>query len=200
MTLPRNNTVFTARSGLNRSAFGFAVLLILAGCGGGSSDAKAPAQGSTSSPPAAQSSTAPTTIASLEASGELPRLDRSDSLAGPDANANGIRDDIDAYLSTKKYDGPQLSAAQQTARSYQLILTTGVQDGQAVRQVGAKMTNALVCLSDRFTAANPSFSQVAAELEKLTMNTKPRVDAYVAFNKAMSGSATALPEGDTCAN
>ena len=34
----------------------------------------------------------------LEKAGELPTLDRSTSIAGSDADRNGFRDDIDAYI------------------------------------------------------------------------------------------------------
>lgn len=37
-------------------------------------------------------------LAESEKAGGLPALDRSSSIAGPDADRNGIRDDIDAYI------------------------------------------------------------------------------------------------------
>lgn len=46
------------------------------------------------------------TVDELEASGDLPRLDRGTQIAGPDRDSNGIRDDVDDYiaLSAKKRD------------------------------------------------------------------------------------------------
>ncbi len=37
-------------------------------------------------------------IKALEASGQLPKLDRSSDIRGPDNDNNGIRDDIDARV------------------------------------------------------------------------------------------------------
>ena len=36
----------------------------------------------------------------LEARGELPVLDRTDTIAGIDANQNGVRDDIEAFINS----------------------------------------------------------------------------------------------------
>ena len=39
-------------------------------------------------------------FAQLEARGELPVLDRTDTIAGIDANQNGVRDDIEAFINS----------------------------------------------------------------------------------------------------
>jgi hypothetical protein len=36
------------------------------------------------------------------------------------------------------------------------------------------------------------------ELESMTTNTKERLQAYLAYNKAQSGSVSTEPEGATC--
>ena len=56
-------------------------------------------------------------IAQLEASGSLPSLDRTDSISGIDANANGVRDDIEQYIEKKYAEPSQRAAAMQTASS-----------------------------------------------------------------------------------
>ncbi len=38
-------------------------------------------------------------IKTLEDSGVIPKLDRSSDIKGPDQNLNGVRDDIDAWIS-----------------------------------------------------------------------------------------------------
>jgi len=38
------------------------------------------------------------------------------------------------------------------------------------------------------------------ELEAFTYNTKERVRKYFKFNDLLDGTATSLPEGDTCEN
>src|SRR5690606_37178328 len=68
--------------------------LTLAGCGGGK-----PAGSPVAAPPVPGSeSTLKQQLDDLERRGELPALDRSSDIAGPDADHNGIRDDIDAYI------------------------------------------------------------------------------------------------------
>ncbi len=39
-------------------------------------------------------------IAQLEKSGQIPSLDRTNTLLGIDANNNGVRDDIEAYINS----------------------------------------------------------------------------------------------------
>ncbi|WP_382321002.1 hypothetical protein ACFJGX_12380 [Hydrogenophaga sp. UC242_50] len=67
--------------------------LALAGCGGdkraeGGDAARTPQQ----------------VIEQLEASGELPKLERLPSVEGMDANGNGVRDDIETHIH-RKYCG-----------------------------------------------------------------------------------------------
>jgi hypothetical protein len=62
-------------------------LLALSGCGGGSS---------TKPKETEATQTLTQQIQTLEASGQIPTLDRSSGIRGPDVDNNGIRDDIDA--------------------------------------------------------------------------------------------------------
>lgn len=165
----------------------------LAACGGGSDAQEAPSTGAQVPP-----TTSP--IAALEAAGKLPTLDRSDSLKGADANANGVRDDIEAIL-TAKYQTPgQRAAAMQFARSYQAILDVPVGDRVAAKQVKLLGSRALVCLYSNFDSAtsdsNPSV--VGSRIEAMTFDTKLRMKAYMQFMDALNGSVWSLPEGNTC--
>jgi hypothetical protein len=111
-----------------------------------------------------------TQIATLEASGKLPKLDRSSDVRGPDANNNGIRDDIDAWIAAQPITDLQKKAAQQIAKVQQATTLVDLNDKAALQTLG-----------DRTAAA-----------------TKERAMQYIKYNRASSGSTTSLPSGNTC--
>ena len=68
---------------------------------------------------------------SISSTAQQPTISKAStisSLAGPDANNNGIRDDIDNYLTSLKLDGPKLKAAEQLAKVYQSQITVKIND------------------------------------------------------------------------
>lgn len=139
-------------------------------------------------------------IQALEERGILPKLDRSDSLAGVDANNNGVRDDIEAYLEqhysmleTEKYQ-----AIMQTARAFQQKVLVDKTDAIKVREIARQGSRALNCLSNQFRFERSTFYSVDEKIESMTSNTKARLKAYLAFSKALDGAALTLPSGDTC--
>lgn len=163
-----------------------ALALALAGCGGGTGNEGA-------------SRTPQEEIARLEASGELPVLEREPTLAGIDANANGVRDDIERYIEKKYAEPAQRKAAMQTAKAFQQMLMVNTEDPIELDRTSANSFRAIVCLDDSFV--DPNFSNSAAVLDEvraMTTNTKDRLKAYLAYNKARSGSVSRLPEGNTC--
>ncbi len=111
---------------LKRFTAPFLVAAVLSACGGGSGGGTGSAQ------------TDKDRIAVLEAQGKLPKLDRSSDLKGPDANGDGVRDDIEAILKGW-YAGEQLSAAMQFARGYQTIFDLPVGDRDAALHAGNEM-------------------------------------------------------------
>jgi len=68
------------------------------------------------------SRTAQQEVARPEASGERPVLDHGPTLGGIDANANGVRDDIEQYIEKKYTEPAQRKAAMQTAQAYQQMM------------------------------------------------------------------------------
>lgn len=162
-----------------------ALAFVFAGCGGGKgSGAEA---------------TPEQKIAQLEASGALPRLERLPSVEGMDANRNGVRDDIETHIHRKYTDPAQRRAAMQMARAYQRMLLVDKMDAIGLDQVSALSFRAIVCLDTSFVGAGaPNSAIVLEELRDLTTNTKERLKAYLAYNKARSGSVSRLPEGNTC--
>ena len=138
-------------------------------------------------------------IADLEARGELPVLDRTDSLTGVDADGNGIRDDLDRYIDRSFGDPAQREAAIRLTKTIQQTLLVDVRDQTAVMEVARKYMRHLDCFSSRFPSAGAEGPRLRMELHSLTTNTKTRLLAHLQFNHALGGQAFRLSEGDGCA-
>lgn len=138
-------------------------------------------------------------IAALESSGEIPKLERGPDISGPDSNTSGVRDDIESLLAAE-YTGARLAAAMQTARAFQKALLVDIEDINAVKVVDREISRGINCIYSHFDGADGSKQpgQVTQELESMTANTKDRLLAYLKYNKALDGTSSALPEGDTC--
>ena len=120
------------------------------------------------------------------------------TVAGIDIDGNGVRDDVDAWLSARFPEPGQRAAALQAAKALQAVLTLP-EGQQAARAASRRVTDAAQCVFMRFpVASNTNPAVVSHELEALTFNTPPRQRAYRAYNKALSGSVAPLPEGNTC--
>lgn len=173
-----------------------AAAVILAACGGGGGASPA----DTAPPPPPPPKTPAQKIADLESSGALPKLDRSAGIAGVDANNNGVRDDIDALVASRYPTAPQRAAATQMAGVFQAAMLVDKANAIAVRAVSVRSSRAVHCVYTRFTDdkgdLNPS--AVMAELRGSSANTKERLKAYLAFSKALDGTTSSIPEGDTC--
>lgn len=138
-------------------------------------------------------------IAALEANGTIPKLDRSDSLAGPDLDGNGVRDDVDAWIKSKLTDPKQIAAAMQSAKAMQKAILVDLTNKVATRAVMALNDRATYCMLSVFPAsANPAGYDFDSKIESLTTNTKPRLRAYLAYNKALDGTTSSAPTSSTC--
>lgn len=139
-------------------------------------------------------------LAELERNGQIPRLERDSTLQGVDLNGNGIRDDIEAYIASQYPAAPQRAAATQTAKALQAALTVLPTDVAAAKVVSRRISNAINCVFAQFEGGSTSKdpARVVKELEAITTNTKARLLAYLAYNKALDGTSSALPDGGTC--
>ncbi len=106
------------------------------GPSGGSSSGTAGDSSSGTSPAAPGSLTLAQQIEQLERKGGYPTLDRSSDIEGPDANKNGVRDDIEAWINTLNVTEPQRKALMQDARATQRTLLVDLTDKAAVQRVG----------------------------------------------------------------
>lgn len=166
---------------------GAACAFILAACGGASSQPAGdgtPASGSL--------------ITALETNGTVPTLDRSASLTGPDANGDGVRDDIAQWIAQQPASTDQRSALLQLANALQQTLLVDVNDQVALVAVSAREHAAVKCVVRRHVkSVVPDAVRV---LEEMTANTRERRHAYLRYANAMNGSVSPSPEGDGCAN
>lgn len=154
-------------------------LLLLAACGGQDS---APRQ--------------PRSIADLERQGELPVLDRSEDLGGPDADGNGVRDDIDAWIARRGGAAARQDALRQLARSFRdALLSRG--DSVAAQEAAWRTSRAVACVMAR-SASGAEGADAVADMRKMSANTQARVLAYLDYSAALDGAILSLPVGDGC--
>ncbi|MDX3905869.1 MAG: hypothetical protein QHC78_09290 [Pigmentiphaga sp.] len=159
----------------------FFTVLLLVACGGESE-----------TPPAS----VPHSVEDLESQGQLPVLDRSADLAGPDIDNNGVRDDIDAWIGRQGGADAWQKALRQLARTYQGAVRAGG-DAVAAQDVAARTGRAIACVMTR--SESPAQGSAAiADMRKMTANTKARVMAYLDYSAALDGAVMSLPPGDGC--
>ncbi len=164
--------------------------LLLSACGGSDKSA-------ISSIAAVPSSVA-AQIQSLESSGQVPKLDSSTDIEGPDTDNNGIRDDIDAWIAAQPIPDTQKKAAQQMARVHQAKILVDLNEKAALQALGERSAAGVVCLGDVFMPDRQKGRDLRAQLEGMMANTKERAKQYIAYNRAVSGSSGRVPEGNTC--
>lgn len=109
------------------------------------------------------------------------------SLAGTDANHNGIRDDIDLYISEQI---PEASAGRAAAQAY----ARAIQSVLTHQQVAGSGLEAMLTLLE---SGSPDWDDWARELRARTVNTGARLDAYAAALDAAGPQFVSLqPDGD----
>ncbi len=172
--------------------FGLSLLSLhlLSACGGGGSSAVQTGTRSTSFPQA---------LAAAEASGHLPAQDRDDTIAGTDADGNGIRDDIDRYINTLPDSEREKNALRQKAAALQATLVEDISNAVIRARVSREIMKSTDCITTVYNGSDRKGYKRGSELQKLTVNTPQRLRAYARFNQAMSGSVTKMPEGNNCA-
>lgn len=127
------------------------------------------------------------------------QLDRSETVAGIDADKNGIRDDVEHYIEQTYTQPAQRAAVVQFAKEFQASLLLDHSIQLPVRNSSRQKSRAIGCIYERFPSGQkPAAYTVVNDLIAVFTNTKPRLKAYIAFNKAMDGTAMQLPTEDLC--
>jgi len=176
-------------------ALTFAALL-LTSCGQDDSGSTSPI--STPSP----SPTPPSTselINAAEQRGELPSLDRSSTINGVDANANGVRDDLDVYIAKLAVSPEQQASLAQQAKATLQAMTAATTDRNAMDAARLAEARAINCVYSRLPpTGDKAAGRLSQELEDLTLNTRSRIQAYISYGIASDGTVLPSPEGNTC--
>jgi hypothetical protein len=165
---------------------GLLALGVLTGCGGGGGDAA----------PAPAEPTA-TVMTKLQTSGALLALDRSAAVAGPDANGDGVRDDVTAWIGAQGYAADLPKAVAQLAKSYQTVLTLTLTDDAAVRAARLASSDAVECIMQKALSIEAGYKAVA-DLRRVTVNTDARVAAYLKYVELVNDTVARAPQGDGC--
>jgi len=138
----------------------------------------------------------------LERQGLIPKLDRTDTLGGIDADNNGIRDDIDTYIEANFTDPKQKAAVQQFARAIQAEVTVDYTDDFEVNKALLNGNKASSCMFDRFAETDKNgvakYHPITQDIKAMTVNTKKRTINYWKYHSALDGSVWSLLKGDTC--
>lgn len=140
-------------------------------------------------------------LLALEESKAIPKLERGNTISGVDSDSNGLRDDVERYISENYPIKAQKAAATQAARAIQkVLLITDLTDSALVHAASEKEAQGIQCIYSVFDGSADSMqpAQVVQELVSVTTNTKPRLLAYLAYSKALDGTSMELSEGDTC--
>jgi hypothetical protein len=142
-------------------------------------------------------------VTKLENEGKLPKLDRSNTVAGIDADGNGVRDDIDVYIAQRFTEPLERAAVTQYARGYQAFLLTDTDDIDDVLEANRIRRIASACVFYRFkrwkdTSAFNSPFTIVADIGALTRNTKARLHAELHMQQALNGQGWTHIRGNTC--
>lgn len=135
-------------------------------------------------------------VSKMEDAGELPRLDRTDTVAGIDTDENGIRDDIDAYIQKNFKNIDQQNAVKQFAKSMQQFILIDPGNRQIAKEASAKNSMAISCIYLRFSA--DTAYKTVNEIDAITTNTKRRLLASNAVDKALDGTVISEQNGEVC--
>lgn len=127
----------------------------------------------------------------MRQTGRLPPEDRSSSLPGTDANMNGVRDDIDAFIAYMLHPEIQ-EAAWQHARGYQRSLLVNAADRDAVRADTNQSAIDMGCVFEkgrelRARGIQIDAREISATLQELTYNTQARKDHERAMSRSADG-------------
>jgi hypothetical protein len=162
------------------------LIAALAGCSGSGS----------SSSTTSSAQTPAQTFQALQKSGALPTLDVSSTIAGTDANNNGVRDDLDAYIAALGDSTAGKSALTQLAGAIQGTMTVTTTNATAVTTASNTLNRAVNCV---WTVYGKQQAHAKVMLmEELSVNTMPRLTAYEAYNSARNGASITLASGNTC--
>lgn len=137
----------------------------------------------------------PDTLRSLQASGALPTLDTSSTIAGPDTNSNGVRDDLDKFIAALPDTAAQQKALTQFAQAIQTMMTVDLTNPSAVSAASLANNRAVGCIWQSYSSGQ---HKKVLLIQEISVNTLTRLQAYEKYNAARNGAVIPSLAGSTC--
>ena len=134
-------------------------------------------------------------LANLEDRGVIPRLDTGTTVEGTDADDNGIRDDIEAFIDFLPISETQKDASLSYARSFQQELLVDLGDEVEINLTIQNTMVAMKCLQSR---SPERWQDLVDAISNVSLNTEERITRYLTYSEAISRSVIRLPSGNTC--
>lgn len=136
-------------------------------------------------------------IEKLVEEGGLPVLDRTDELTGVDANTNGVRDDIEAYIASLQVSPDQTEKLLDFAGYMQLVVTVDPKSRTNPTAFDDEMGQSLICalyaFDDRATVRT-----YIRQIKSYTANTYDRAKRYDEYNSLLDGATLSMPSPANC--
>jgi hypothetical protein len=123
-------------------------------------------------------------------------LDRTTSLFGTDTNSNGVRDDIDSYIDSKPDTAPQKQSLRMLSRAMTAAIVSTPTDTAAITNASNALNMAMACIWKNYPS--DVANKMSKEMEKVTVNTKGRNEAYLQHSRLTSGSVIKAPREVVC--
>jgi len=124
----------------------------------------------------------------------LATLDRSASLSGPDANNNGVRDDIDQVIGGLGLSPAQTQAALQYAAALQVAMLTTTDSNSGFNNA-VEIQRGQDCMAQQMGLGYTKYSR---QIRAFTFNTQARVMAYINFEHNIGGTVFPQITGTIC--
>jgi len=124
----------------------------------------------------------------------LATLDRSNDVAGPDKDNNGVRDDIDQVIAGFGLTATQAKALTQFAAALQVAILNSP-DRTSAYSNAVELHRGQECV---YSQLNKDSTRYTKQVKAFTLNTQPRVTAFIGFSHNASGAVYPQPTGTVC--
>jgi predicted component of type VI protein secretion system len=137
-------------------------------------------------------------IAEILSSNAFLNLDQSNDPKGIDLNNNGVRDDVEVWISEQPIPVAQRKAIMQIAVVFQKTIFVNLKDKVAVQTLNDELMAATACVFNIFESTRDVGKDLVKKTQAITFNTEERALPYVLFNVTPINKAIKVPEGNTC--
>jgi hypothetical protein len=124
----------------------------------------------------------------------LATLDRSTDIAGPDKDNDGVRDDIDQVIAGFGLTASQTKALTQFAAALQVAILNSPDRNSAYANA-VELHRGQECVFSQLAADSTKYTK---QIKAFTLDTQPRVTAFVGFSHNASGAVYPQPTGTIC--